>query len=409
MPNAPEKSGATSPHSGLASKAALLTVLFLLSWSALSTTNVAIAAAPAPTNITQCGGTDNAGGEAVACTVAVINQLDLATGTGSSTTTVKQCHGAARAIVAATCTVLTTQSAQPVTSVTQCDGSGSGGGGTVDCAVDIVNNITGAAAITPATVNQCIGSGTGGGAESLLCEALSTSHASISQCNGSGNGGGGTQRVRCTTEPSLESTSLPMTIRQCNGSGNGGGSVLTCSASLKTNVAVAPVTSPPVTSPPITAPPITTPPATVPPVTAPVAKAPVTAAPIVSGTGQAAPTKTAPAAATAATSTDPKSVAAQPLTTAPFIGPSVKAPAASTTTQESTPSTSATATKAAAATADGAALTAAALANPAAATSNAAPVLSSNGQSGPSASILILIALMAIMIGMQAWTARRRT
>ena len=41
-----------------------------------------------PPAVNQCNGTDNAGGQEVACTVTVINNLDLATGVTSSTLTV---------------------------------------------------------------------------------------------------------------------------------------------------------------------------------------------------------------------------------------------------------------------------------------------------------------------------------
>jgi len=228
--------------------------------------------------INQCNGTDNVGGEAVACSVVVTNNLNLTTGVTSSTVTITECHGAAHA--PPTCTRSTTSSAQLVTSVTQCDGSGSGGGGTVACSVSIVNDIVGAAVSPmPATVNQC-NSGTGGGGgtqPTIVCDPIgSTTNATVNQCNGSGIGGGGTMRVRCTVTPSTETSALPVTVDQCNGSGNGGGSTVTCTVSLTNNITTpSPVITPPVTPPVVTPPPVTPPvvtplPVTPPPVTPPV-------------------------------------------------------------------------------------------------------------------------------------------
>ena len=112
----------------------------------------------APVAINQCNGTDNVGGQAVACNVTVTNNLNLATNVASSTVEVKECHGAANA--ALPCTTTITPSDQLVTSVDQCNGSGSGGGGTVECNVYVVNNITGTSpGPTPATINQCNGTG----------------------------------------------------------------------------------------------------------------------------------------------------------------------------------------------------------------------------------------------------------
>ena len=204
----------------------------------------------ATTVINQCNGTDNVGGQAVACDVIVTNNLDLATGTTSSTVTVKECHGAAGAEFP--CTTSTTPSDQLTTSVDQCNGSGSGGGGTVACTVSIVNNITGVATPTPATVDQCNGSGAGGGADPVLC---SPTNVTITQCNDSGNGDGATMRVQCTVTPSTETAELPVTVDQCNGSGNGGGSTVTCTVSITNNV----IPPPPVALPPVVIPPVVEP------------------------------------------------------------------------------------------------------------------------------------------------------
>ena len=124
------------------------------------TPDAALAPGGAPVAVSQCNGTDNVGGRAVACDVTVTNNLNLATNVTSSTVEVKECHGAANA--ALPCTTTITPSDQLVTSVDQCNGSGSGGGGTVECNVTVVNNITGASpAPTPATINQCNGTGQG--------------------------------------------------------------------------------------------------------------------------------------------------------------------------------------------------------------------------------------------------------
>ncbi len=224
----------------------LLALLLALTGGVLSPTS-AFAALP----VTQCNGTDNGGGRAVECTVTVTNNLDLATGVRSSSLTVVACRGDANAPL--TCTTTgPTASDQLITSVTQCNGSGNGGGATVTCTVRIVNNITGVADLTPATVNQCNGSGGGGGTEpTVVCTPIGvTTDATISQCNDSGNGGGGDRRVQCTVSPSTETALLPVMIDQCNGSGNGGGATVTCTASITNNVIAPPAGgTPPDTGP----------------------------------------------------------------------------------------------------------------------------------------------------------------
>lgn len=178
----------------------------------VGTSGGAARAAGAVASVNQCNGTDNVGGLAVACDVTIANHLNLATGTTSSVVTVKECHGAANTVL--TCTNSTTPSTSLTTSVTQCNGSGSGGGGTVACTVHIVNTITGTAATSPATINQCNGSGAGGGTQpTVVCDPLgNTTNATITQCNLSGNGGGGTHRVQCTVTPSTQTAALPVTV-----------------------------------------------------------------------------------------------------------------------------------------------------------------------------------------------------
>jgi hypothetical protein len=190
--------------------------------------------------VNQCNGIDNVGGQALACDVTVVNNLDLATGVTSSTLTTRVCQGAA-GVTDLLCTTTPGTFTDLTSSIVQCDGSGNGGGSTVTCTVSVTNNITGDATASPATVNQCVGSATGGGGGGLVCSPLSsTSGATITQCNGSGNGGGAT--VTCTVGPSTASSALPVTISQCNGSGSGGGSLVTCSSSITNNIlAAAPV------------------------------------------------------------------------------------------------------------------------------------------------------------------------
>lgn len=204
-------------------------------------TGVAVAAAPA---VEQCNGVDNVGGEEVRCEVTVANSLDLATGVGSSTVSVQECHGPSGAPICGP--VSTTTYADVVTSVRQCEGSGNGGGGVVRCTVTVTNAVTGAASTAPATVNQCNGSGQGGGTmPTTSCSPVgSTTNATVTQCNDAGNGGGGTLRVTCTVDPSTVTTALPVSISQCNGSGNGGGATVTCRSSITSSVTAAAAPSP---------------------------------------------------------------------------------------------------------------------------------------------------------------------
>jgi hypothetical protein len=244
------------------------------------TAPLAAAAPNPPGTVSQCNGTDNVGGEAVACEVTITNELNMATGETSSVVEVEECHGAANTVL--TCVHSVTPSDELTTSVDQCNGSGSGGGGTVECNVHIVNNITGPATTTPATINQCNGSGAGGGTlPTVMCDPIgNTTDATITQCNDSGNGGGGTMRVQCTVTPSTETSFLPVDVNQCNGSGNGGGATVTCTVSVTNNIIPEPpvVVPPPVIEPPVVTPPVVTPPVVVPP---PVIEPPVVAPPVV--------------------------------------------------------------------------------------------------------------------------------
>lgn len=202
-------------------------------------------AAIAQTSLGQCNGTDNVGGQAVECHYTVTNNLDGED--TSSTVTLTECHGAANDPPTLVCTPSSTSSSDLVTTIDQCNGSGNGGGGTVTCTVDVVNNITGTVAATPATVNQCNASGTGGGtAPTVLCDPFpaNTTGATVTQCNESGNGGGGTQRVQCTVDSDSTTNSLlSVTVNQCNGSGNGGGATVTCRTGIQ-SIITAPAPGP---------------------------------------------------------------------------------------------------------------------------------------------------------------------
>lgn len=194
--------------------------------------------ATAQTSLSQCNGTDNVGGQAVECHYLVTNNLNGSV--TSSTTTITECHGAANDPATLVCTPSTSTSTQLVTVVDQCNGSGNGGGATVRCTVDVINNVTGTAATASSTVNQCNASGLGGGtAPTVLCDPFpaTTTSADVTQCNESGNGGGGTQRVQCSVDSDSTSTSLlDVTVNQCNGSGNGGGATVTCRTGITTNI-----------------------------------------------------------------------------------------------------------------------------------------------------------------------------
>lgn len=240
----------------------VVAVASLLAWVALpgggaAPTSRSASASPAPVAsevatvlpsgspaVAQCNGIANGGGQEVQCQVTVTNNLDVATGTTSSTVTVQACSGATNGTL--TCTNTTENASVLISSVNQCNGSGSGGGGAATCAVHVVNNITGTVTPSPASVDQCIGSGTGGGTQpTVSCTPLGdTTSATITQCNGSGNGGGGKMRVQCTVDPSTQTSAVPVTVNQCNDSANGGGATVTCITSLTNNViAVTPVPS----------------------------------------------------------------------------------------------------------------------------------------------------------------------
>ncbi|MES2211282.1 MAG: hypothetical protein V4515_14045 [Chloroflexota bacterium] len=216
---------------------ALLLVSGLLLFSSLALATGAAAATLAAT--TTCSNdVDNTGGLGLICEVTIVNRF-TASG-GSATVTVRECHGAA-GDPAAACTTSTMVLTAPVTSVTQCNSSINGGGGTLRCSVVVTNEFVGVGSTaTAATVNQCVGSGDGITTGCVPFPAT-TSGAAITQCNGSANGGT-LVGLTCTATGTTASAQT-VTINQCNGSANGGGGLVICSANV-TNAA-APVASPP--------------------------------------------------------------------------------------------------------------------------------------------------------------------
>lgn len=285
---------------------ASILAMCLLMIGALAQSGGQISAAPldAPVSapVNQCNGLANLGGQGLSCTVTVDNFV-TSSGAAStpSTITVTVCVGAAGPIGAGagTCTTTTTTSAQPVLSVTQCDGSANGGGGVLICAATITNHFAGApaAAPAPATVYQCIGSAiTGTGAPGTCTPAntpgvTSVTAATVGQCNGSGNGGTSVGFICTVATGSTATSTLPVHIDQCNDSTNGGGALTKCQATVN-NVVLAAPTATPTASP---AAPTATPAPVALPVAAPTAtpkatpKAPITGLPSTSTVDRSGP------------------------------------------------------------------------------------------------------------------------
>jgi hypothetical protein len=186
---------------------------------------VASAATIAPT--TTCSNSvDNTPGLGLICEVTVVNTITA--GGGSATVTIRECHGAAGDPEAA-CTTTTDDLTEPVTAVTQCNGSTNGGGGTLRCSVEVTNLFSTNPSTTAATVNQCVGSG---GGITTGCDPFpaTTTGATITQCNGSANGGTLVE-LTCTAS-GTSAAAHGVTINQCNDSANGGGSLVICSATI---------------------------------------------------------------------------------------------------------------------------------------------------------------------------------
>ena len=189
--------------------------------------------ASAATSVSQCNSEHNIAGQAVECSYRITNTVN---GTATSSRVVAtHCHGAANAPQTMVCTTNTSTSTDLVTSISQCNYAGDGGGGTMRCTVEVINRITGTATPTKATVNQCNGSADGTGV--LACDPYpaSTTGATVTQCNDSANGGGST--ATCTVDSNSTKTSLlAVLVNQCNNSENGGGSIVICRAGLSNSI-----------------------------------------------------------------------------------------------------------------------------------------------------------------------------
>jgi hypothetical protein len=170
------------------------------------------------------------------CETTVVNTL-TPTG-GTALVTVRECTGSA-GVPDTSCTTTTTALTQPVTQVTQCNGSINGGGGQLRCRVEVVNNfVGGTTAPDTLSVNQCVGSS--GAGSVMTCDPFpaTTSGAAVTQCNGTATGGG--TSLTCTASGN-QSSAHSVLIDQCNGSSNGAGTLTVCSAHIENNnVAAAP-------------------------------------------------------------------------------------------------------------------------------------------------------------------------
>jgi hypothetical protein len=170
--------------------------------------------------------------------VTVVNTIS-GIDTGSTTTVSRLCTLGPCSTPNGT---FTSHSSSLVTVIRQCNSSDNDAAHAITCSLRITNNIArntpGASPLTGSRVSQCQGSGQGGGGV-VGCEPSQAGPAAqpvnVTQCNGSGNGGGGA--VRCSVDPSSNaSRAIPVTVSQCNGTGNVGGSAVTCEASLVTNI-----------------------------------------------------------------------------------------------------------------------------------------------------------------------------
>lgn len=260
-----------------------------------------VSAAPLAAPISQCNNdtASNVGGQGLSCTVTVVNNVSSAGApTAPSTITVTKCTGAAGPIGAGggTCATTTSTSAQPITSVTQCDGSSNGGGGVLICTVTLTNNIAGTITATPASTYQCIGSVITGPGAPGTCTPVNTpgvtsvAAATVGQCNGSGNGGTSVGFICSVSTGSTATAALAVNVDQCNGSANGGGALVRCNATVN-NVITAASTPVPATPTPVSSvAPVVTPAVTPAPTAAPVATVAPTAAPVAIVAPTAAPT-----------------------------------------------------------------------------------------------------------------------
>lgn len=181
--------------------------------------------------INQCNGINNTPGLTTSCSVTVVNTLTDDPATTGSVSTVNG---------------VTTTSTDIVTSVTQCNTSSRGGGGTLQCSVHIINNIamSGPGAAATATISQCNGNQPDGlGTAPNTCNPVANagSGATIFQCNNRTGDGGGLVTAapdfsHCSASGTV-SSSLPVTVNQCNeDAADGGGARVNCSTTITTNV-----------------------------------------------------------------------------------------------------------------------------------------------------------------------------
>jgi len=84
------------------------------------------------------------------------------------------------------------------------------------------------------------GAGKYDGTGPLVCTPFpaTTTGATVTQCNGSVTGGGSTAACSVATSSKV-SPAIPIRVNQCNGTGNKGGTLLTCSTTISTNVMAA--------------------------------------------------------------------------------------------------------------------------------------------------------------------------
>lgn len=242
----------------------------LLSWGLLLLGSLAFASTAAAADIgptTTCSnGVPDTPGLGVICEVTIVNTI-TPTG-GSAVVSVRECHGAANDAEAdCSASQAGVLLAEPVSVVNQCNNSLNGGGATMECSVNIINNFVGVDPdpVDDATVNQCNGSGAGpGGDITTGCDPFpaNTTDATITQCNRSANG---LTLVEMTcTASGTASAAFVVTVNQCNDSVNGGGSLLICSATIANNVVAGATPTPAPTDTPTTggSTPRPTPPAT---------------------------------------------------------------------------------------------------------------------------------------------------
>ena len=200
--------------------------LAILMAGSFATAAPAAAGVVAPTT-TCSNGVDDTPGLGLICEITILNTITPSG--GSARVTIHECHGAAGDPEAA-CTTVTTVLSAPVTAVTQCNDSTNGGGGTLRCSVEVINEFVGMSATWNAvTVNQCVGSG-GGITVGCSPYPATTTGASVTQCNGSANGGT-LVGLTCSVTGTMSAAHV-VTINQCNGSTNGGGALVICSTSM---------------------------------------------------------------------------------------------------------------------------------------------------------------------------------